>query len=142
STSAANTAPPKALIVPHAGYIYSGSVAASAYAHLASRRAVIRRVVLIGPSHRVPLKGIAVPQADAFATPLGEIPIDRESRAESLAQPGVIAADAPHELEHSLEVQLPFLQTLLDDFVLLPLVAGAAQPELVAATLARAWGGE
>jgi AmmeMemoRadiSam system protein B len=142
SASAANSAPPKALIVPHAGYIYSGSVAASAYAHLASRRSVVRRVVLIGPSHRVYLSGIAVPQADAFATPLGEIPIDRESRTESLAQAGVISSDAPHELEHSLEVQLPFLQMLLDDFVLLPLVAGVARPELVAATLARAWGGE
>jgi AmmeMemoRadiSam system protein B len=142
STSATSAARPKALIVPHAGYIYSGSVAASAYAHLASRRSVIRRVVLIGPSHRVYLNGIAVPQVDAFTTPLGEIPIDHDARTESLAQAGVIASDTPHELEHSLEVQLPFLQTLLDDFVLLPLVAGAAQPALVAATLARAWGGE
>src|SRR5512138_108873 len=139
--SATNVAP-KALIVPHAGYVYSGSVAAAAYAQLVARRSAIRRVVLIGPSHRVYLNGIAVPQTNAFATPLGEIPIDRQSRAELLEQAGVIASDAPHELEHSLEVQLPFLQTILDDFVLLPLVAGLAAPELVAATLARAWSGE
>ncbi|HET9446959.1 MAG TPA: AmmeMemoRadiSam system protein B [Steroidobacteraceae bacterium] len=133
-------ATPKALIVPHAGYIYSGGIAAAAYASVASLRQVVRRIVLIGPSHRVYLRGMAVPAARAFATPLGEVEID-ESLKESLLQRGdVIEADAPHAQEHCLEVQLPFLQMLFDDFTLLPIVIGSATPEHVGATLAHAWG--
>lgn len=130
---------PKALIVPHAGYIYSGPVAAAAYATIEARRPAIRRVVLLGPSHRVYLHGIALPRWDAFATPLGEVPVDREWRSRLIASGDVMSADAPHAQEHALEVQLPFLQMLLGDFELLPLVAGAAQPEHVAAVLATVW---
>jgi len=135
-------APPKALIVPHAGYIYSGSVAASAYASIAARRSTIRRVVLLGPSHRAYLHGIAVPRSDAFETPLGLVAIDHERRAMLIASGEVMSADAPHAQEHSLEVQLPFLQMLLGSFELLPLVAGVAGPEHVAAVLDRVWGDE
>ena len=135
-------AQPLALIVPHAGYIYSGPVAAAAYATISTRRNSIRRVVVIGPSHRVLLRGIAVAQSDAFATPLGRVAIDRDGRSALLARGDAIAADAPHALEHCLEVQLPFLQTLLEDFTLLPLVVGAATPQQVGAVLAAAWGGE
>lgn len=135
-------ASPQAMIVPHAGYIYSGSVAAAAYSLIALRRHEIRRVVLIGPSHRVYLRGIALPEADAFATPLGNIAIDREHRAMLLADGDVVSADAPHAQEHCLEVQLPFLQMILDDFTLLPLVVGAAAPRHVARVLASVWGSE
>ncbi len=133
-------APPKALIVPHAGYIYSGLVAGAAFAAISARRRTIRRVVLPGPSHRVYLHGIAIARADAFATPLGEVPVDREHRSMLIASGEVMSADAPHAQEHCLEVQLPFLQVLLDDFEILPLVAGVATPEHVAAVLARVWG--
>jgi AmmeMemoRadiSam system protein B len=133
---------PKALIVPHAGYIYSGRVAAAAYAAIAARRDTIRRVVLLGPSHRVYLHGIAVPRSDAFATPLGEIPVDAKRRHKLIASGEVMSADAPHAQEHSLEVQLPFLQMLLGEFELLPLVAGAAEPGHVAAVLDAVWGDE
>lgn len=135
-------AAPQAMIVPHAGYNYSGAVAAAAYSLIASRRHEIRRVVLIGPSHRVYLQGIAVPEADAFATPLGNIAIDREHKALLLAGGDVVSADAPHAQEHCLEVQLPFLQVILDDFTLLPLVVGAAAPQHVASVLASTWGSE
>jgi AmmeMemoRadiSam system protein B len=135
-------APAKALIVPHAGYVYSGSTAAAAYALVAERRARIRRVVLIGPSHRVYLRGGAVPRADAFATPLGTVRVDAELKAALLQCPDVIESDAPHALEHSLEVQLPFLQMLFDDFTLLPLVLGSASAVQVAAMLDVAWGAD
>lgn len=134
-------APPKALIVPHAGYIYSGGIAAAAYSQIAQCRSQIRRVVLIGPSHRVYLQGMAVPRAEAFQTPLGMVPIDRELKARALAHPQVVEADEPHAHEHCLEVQLPFLQTLLDDFTLLPVALGLAPPSAVAALLADVWGG-
>ena len=136
----ATVAPPKALIVPHAGYIYSGGIAAAAYATVASLRQTIRRIVLIGPSHRVYLRGMAVPTASSFATPLGNIAIDSELKTLLLQREDVVAADAPHAQEHSLEVQLPFLQLLFDDFTLLPLVLGSVAPEHVAAALAQAWG--
>ena len=132
--------PPKALIVPHAGYVYSGSVAAAAYAAIVARRDTLRRVVLLGPSHRVYLNGIAAPRTDAFATPLGDVEIDRDLRSQLIASGEVMAADTPHAQEHSLEVQLPFLQLLLKDFSLLPLVAGAATPDHVARVLALVWG--
>jgi AmmeMemoRadiSam system protein B len=134
--------PPKALIVPHAGYIYSGGIAAAAYAQIAQHRRVIRRVVLIGPSHRVYLRGMAVPTAEAFQTPLGVVPIDRELKGRVLAQAQVMEADEPHANEHCLEVQLPFLQVLLEDFTLLPLALGSVSPPSVATVLAEVWGGE
>ena len=123
---------PRALIVPHAGYVYSGAIAASAYRLLEPFAATIRRVVLLGPAHRVAFAGMAVPQAERFATPLGEIAIDDAARRKALALPGVTASDQPHAQEHSLEVQLPFLQSLLGDFSLLPVVVGEAPAALVA----------
>ncbi|MFQ5557899.1 MAG: AmmeMemoRadiSam system protein B [Acidimicrobiales bacterium] len=128
---------PRALIVPHAGYVYSGPIAASAYLRLRAARDTIRRVVLLGPSHRVPFDGIAASSAEAFATPLGTIPIDIEARSAVLEVPHVTVNDAAHAHEHSLEVQLPFLQTVLDDFRLLPLVVGTASPDQVAAVIDR-----
>ncbi len=133
---------PKALIVPHAGYPYSGAVAGCAYRLLRDTGAdSIRHVVLLGPSHRVPLRGLAVPGVDGFVTPLGVIPIDASGRQRlrTLGLAGI--SDAPHMSEHSLEVQLPFLQTVLGDFDLLPIVAGLAPAELVARTLEAAWNG-
>lgn len=136
------TAQPKAIIVPHAGYIYSGPVAASAYAQLLPLRNKIKRVILLGPSHRVPLHGIAAPTADFFSTPLGDIPIDREALAQiaNLTQVGYY--DDAHRLEHSLEVHLPFLQTVLSEFTLVPLVVGQTPPPQVAEVLKALWGDE
>jgi AmmeMemoRadiSam system protein B len=129
---------PKAIIAPHAGYVYSGPVAASAYASLAPLRGTIRRVVLLGPSHRVGFRGIAASSADVFRTPLGDIPLDREAAAECTeVVPALGYLDQAHEQEHSLEVHLPFLQKVLGEFRLLPLVVGQAQPEEVAAVLER-----
>ncbi len=133
---------PKALIVPHAGYVYSGPVAASAYALLAPVRASIRRVVLFGPTHRVPVRGLAVPSVAAFATPLGIVPLDRAAIAEAMQLPQVKAADGPHALEHSLEVQLPFLQAALDDFSLVPFAVGDASGGEVAEVMELLWGGD
>jgi len=133
--------PPKAMIVPHAGYIYSGPVAASAYATLLNRKQPIHRVVLIGPSHRVAFEGIAVATVNAFKTPLGRIPLMRDQLAELTNLPGVIAYDYPHSQEHCLEVQLPFLQVVLDEFELLPMVAGSASAEQVAVVIEALWDG-
>jgi AmmeMemoRadiSam system protein B len=133
---------PKAIIAPHAGYVYSGAIAGSAYAALASRRGEIERVVLLGPAHRVALRGLAAPEATAFATPLGEVPLDREALERVLALPQVCALDGPHALEHSLEVQLPFLQELLGGFALVPLVVGDASAAEVAEVLDLLWGGD
>jgi MEMO1 family protein len=133
---------PKALIAPHAGYVYSGPIAGSAYRALGAAAQEIERVVLVGPSHFVPLRGLAVPRAEAFETPLGVVPIDDEARRRVLSVPHVTAADAPHAREHSLEVQLPFLQTLLGEFRLLPLAAGDATAAEVAAALESLWDGE
>ena len=132
-------ASPKAMIVPHAGYIYSGPVAASAYATLAENRHTIRRVVLIGPDHRVGFQGIAAPSADWFETPLGRIPVDQQAID---ALEGVERFDRAHLLEHSLEVHLPFLQKTLDEFTLVPLVVGQAGAGEVAAVLEQLWGGD
>ncbi len=121
---------PEALIVPHAGYVYSGLTAAWAYASLRERS--IRQVVLFGPAHRVPFDGLALPSADAFATPLGEVRLDQRAMQQALTLPDVISFDAAHALEHSLEVQLPFLQTVLDDFTLLPFCVGRAEIDSVA----------
>ncbi len=134
------TAAPKALIVPHAGYIYSGPVAASGYALLAPYREQYRRVILLGPCHRVPVRGLALSSADAFRTPLGDVPLDKDSLAD-LDIAGVETFDASHRDEHSLEVHLPFLQTVLSDFSVVPIVVGDASPELVARVLDTLWGG-
>jgi AmmeMemoRadiSam system protein B len=134
--------PPKALIAPHAGYIYSGPIAASAYARLATVASLISKVVLLGPSHRVPFYGLAVSEADYFRTPLGDIPIDRRTIQALEALPQVVRLEAAHAQEHSLEVQLPFLQVVLHDFELVPLVVGDASGDQVAQVLAKAWGGE
>lgn len=134
--------PPKALIVPHAGYIYSGAVAASAYARLAELRDRIRRVVLLGPTHRVYVRGLALPDADRFATPLGDIPLDRDGMQRLSGLPQVSFSAAAHQMEHSLEVQLPFLQQALGDFQLLPLAVGEATAAEVADVLEAVWGGD
>ena len=107
---------PKALVVPHAGYIYSGAVAARAYDELVPARGLVKRVVLLGPTHRVAVKGLAASSASAFATPLGAVRIDAEAFALVRGLPQVVVSDAAHALEHSLEVQLPFLQRMLGDF--------------------------
>ena len=134
---------PKLLITPHAGYEYCGAVAARAYALLGRRRdTLIRRVVLLGPAHRVAIGGLAAPEADAFETPLGEIPLDLAALAGLDDLPQVIRSDRVHEREHSLEVQLPFLQMLLGSFTLVPLVVGDAGAEDVAQVLERLWGGD
>jgi AmmeMemoRadiSam system protein B/AmmeMemoRadiSam system protein A len=132
---------PKAIIVPHAGFIYSGPIAASAYARLAPARYTITRVVLIGPAHRVAFSGIAVSTADGFDTPLGRIPVDKPAVARIATLPGVGGLDQAHAQEHSLEVQLPFLQAALDYFMLVPMVAGNVDPDQVADVLDALWGG-
>ena len=132
---------PKALIAPHAGYIYSGAVAASAYAHLGAVREQIRRVVLLGPAHRIPFRGIALSSTETFETPLGDVAIDQNGIAAIADLPQVQTLDEAHRLEHSLEVQLPFLQEALEDFKLVPLLVGEASPESVAEILERLWGG-
>jgi len=133
--------PPKVLIVPHAGYVYSGPMAARAYVQLERVRDTIRRVVLLGPVHRVPVRGLALPGSEAFATPLGEIDIDREALAALKPLRQVVVSAAAHALEHSLEVQLPFLQSVLGPFRLLPLAVGDASPGEVAQVLDTLWGG-
>ncbi len=132
---------PKALIAPHAGYIYSGAVAASAYATLAPLRRCIQRVVLLGPAHRVAVKGLAVSSADVFRTPLGDVPLDRHTVARALTLPQVHSDDNAHAQEHSLEVHLPFLQNVLDNFSLVPLVVGMASADEVAEVIDLLWGG-
>jgi hypothetical protein len=132
---------PKALVVPHAGYIYSGPVAARAYDELGPARGIVRRVVLLGPVHRVPVRGLAVPGATAFATPLGEVPIDSAAVRAVQDLPQVVESDPAHALEHSLEVQLPFLQKVLGEFSLVPFAVGTASAEEVAQVIERLWGG-
>ena len=132
---------PKALIVPHAGYLYSGPIAASAYAQLLPARDQVQRVVLLGPSHYVAVKGLATSSATAFATPLGIVPVDVEAVRQARTLPQVRELDEAHEQEHSIEVQLPFLQTVLGDFALVPLAVGEATPEEVGEVLDTLWGG-
>lgn len=128
--SAPPGAPAKAIVAPHAGYVYSGPIAARAFRSLPQGA---RRVVLLGPSHYARLRGLAAPRAAAFATPLGTVPIE--------VPEGVRRDDMPHAREHSLEVELPFLQVALGEFSLVPLAVGTAPPAEVAAALALLWGG-
>jgi MEMO1 family protein len=132
---------PKALIAPHAGYVYSGRVAAAAFATLRDGAQTIMRVVLIGPAHYVHVRGIAAPTADAFETPLGRVAVDLEALSAVADLQFVVRSDAPHAPEHALEVELPFLQTLLSSFQVVPLVVGDATPQDVAHVLGRLWGG-
>jgi MEMO1 family protein len=128
--------PLAAVVAPHAGYRYSGAVAAAAYAQVAGASAAVPRVVLLGPAHSWPLEGMAVPSVDAFATPLGAVRVDDDARTAVGALPGVTVDDRPHDGEHSLETQLPFLQRVLgSEVVVLPVLVGRTQPESVAAVL-------
>jgi AmmeMemoRadiSam system protein B len=131
----------KALIVPHAGYIYSGAIAASGYAHIAGLRGRIERVILLGPAHRVAVRGLAVPSVAGFATPLGSVELDREAIRGLTGHPTVRISDAVHATEHSLEVHVPFLQHLLGNFSLVPLAVGEATGAEVADVMEQLWGG-
>jgi MEMO1 family protein len=133
--------PPKAIIAPHAGYLYSGPIAGRAYARLRTARGRVTRVVLLGPAHFVAVAGLAVSAADRWVTPLGPVEIDDAARRAVLEVPGVIAADEPHAPEHSLEVHLPFLQRVLGSFQLVPILVGRTTPDSVAAVLDSVWGG-
>jgi AmmeMemoRadiSam system protein B/AmmeMemoRadiSam system protein A len=133
--------PPKAIIVPHAGYVYSGSVAGSGYALLRELRGTIDRVVLLGPAHTVSFQGLAASGADVFETPLGPVPVDIAAVSDLLRLPHVQVLDEAHAREHSLEVHLPFLQESLGDFQLIPLVVGQATPAQVSEVLEAVWGG-
>jgi AmmeMemoRadiSam system protein B len=133
--------PPKAVIAPHAGYIYSGPIAASAFAPLRGCARMKARVILIGPAHYAWVPGIAAPTVDAFETPLGSVPLDHAALAAISDLPFVLRDDAAHMPEHALEVELPFLQSVLADFSLVPLLVGDATPEQVARVLERLWGG-
>lgn len=133
---------PKVLIAPHAGHVYSGAVAATGYRLWEKNPDSVRRVILLGPSHRVWFRGLAFPSVETFLTPLGAIPIDRTACEAIRALPHVIENDQPHAQEHSLEVHLPFLQSVLRDFSLVPIVVGEANPAEVAEVLDALWGGD
>jgi MEMO1 family protein len=131
---------PEALIAPHAGYVYSGEVAAAAFATLRDARGT-DRVVVIGPAHYIPVAGVAVPTADAFETPLGRVQVDRQALAAIADLPFVTPSDNAHAPEHALEVELPFLQSVLGSFTIVPLLVGDADPRQVAEVIRRLWGG-
>lgn len=135
--------PPKAIVAPHAGYVYSGPIAGTAYATITPLRGTVERVVLLGPAHRVPLRGMAVPSVDAFDSPLGPVPVDEEARRLARACDGVVIDDRPHAGEHSLEVHLPFLQRVLgtEGWKVLPVVVGHARATDVACVIEELWGG-
>ena len=133
---------PKAIVAPHAGFVYSGPVAASVYARLKNRNHNIERVILLGPSHKVGFYGIAASSAEFYETPLGQIPIDKKATEKIVRLPQVNILDKAHAGEHSLEVHLPFLQILLDEFLLVPLVVGVTKPVDVSEVLEELWGGD
>jgi AmmeMemoRadiSam system protein B len=137
-----DTTQPKALIVPHAGYVYSGAAAATGFARLLPFKQLIKQIVLLGPSHRVGFTGLAVSDAHFYQTPLGDIPIDRPAIDKLLMLPQVSLIEQAHTQEHSVEVQLPFLQEILDDFTLVPIVVGDASTESVSEVLETLWGNE
>jgi len=141
ATSNDQDEPVKAIIAPHAGYIYSGPIAANAYIQLQKNASTIKRVILLGPCHRVAVRGIATSSAAEFTTPLGNIPIDRALTEQLESLPQVNCSDIAHQQEHSLEVHLPFLQTLLTDFTLVPLVVGECPANEVVQVLKMLWGG-
>jgi AmmeMemoRadiSam system protein B len=132
----------KALIVPHAGYVYSGGTAARGYRLLEHRRESINRVVLLGPAHRAYLEGMAVPSVDAFTTPLGDVRLDKDALDRVIELPGMQVSDAAHAGEHSLEVHLPFLQVVLSDFRIVPIVIGVCDPGDVEGVIEALWGGD
>lgn len=134
--------PPKILIAPHAGYVYSGAVAAHAHALLAPWRRLVRRVVLLGPAHRVAIRGIAASAATAFDTPLGAMPVDVDAVAHAIEMPDTCIHEAAHAREHAIEVQLPFLQVVLEAAAIVPLLVGLAEPPSVARLMRHLWGGE
>jgi len=133
---------PKAVVSPHAGFVYSGPIAGTAFKPLAGMAAKIRRIVMLGPPHRMPVKAFCVPAARAFRTPLGDVPLDPEFMRVVRAHPGVEVDDAPHRQEHGIEVQLPFLQQVLGNFTLVPILVGGVAPAEVDALLAKLWGGD
>lgn len=133
---------PKAVIAPHAGYVYSGPIAASAYARFSPARDAIKRVILLGPSHYVAFRGLATARAEAWTTPLGAVPVDPDGVRRATALPQVSIRDDAHDREHSLEVHLPFLQVVLGEFKIVPLVVGEAEDDEVAQVLETLWGGD
>ena len=137
----ADAPPPKAIIAPHAGYVYSGPTAAAAYAEVARARTTVERVVLLGPCHALPIHGLALPGGSALATPLGDVPLDEEGVRVAHGLRPVFMLPKAHDGEHSLEVHLPFLQVVLDDFTIVPMVVGDPEPERVAEVLDALWGG-
>ena len=132
---------PKAIVAPHAGYVYSGPVAARAYAAVLPLRGTVERVVLLGPAHRVPLAALAAPTADAFATPLGPVPVDTAARDRVVGAGLVVTSDEAHAREHSLEVHLPFLQVALGDVAVLPLTVGNVAAAAASDVIERVWDG-
>lgn len=132
---------PKAVIAPHAGFMFSGGVAATAYRQLAPAASEVERVIILGPAHFVPIEGLAAHSASHFATPLGDVPVDREALEAALALPEVHVDDRAHAREHSLETQLPFIQRVLGNVAIVPLVVGRATPAQVAQVLGALWGG-
>jgi hypothetical protein len=143
--AAARPAPgpaPKALIAPHAGYVYSGPVAAHAYARLRPVADAIHRVVLLAPAHRYPFSGLAFPEAGELLTPLGRVTVDRAALESVADLPQVRQIDRAFDGEHALEVHLPFLQAVLPAFSVVPFIVGDATAAEVAEVLDRLWGGE
>ena len=132
---------PRAVIAPHAGYVYSGPIAASLYASLLEISHRIKKIILLGPSHRMAFHGLALPESDIFVTPLGEIPIDTELAKQISHFPQVSIQEKAHTSEHSLEVQLPFLQKVFSSFTLLPMTVGQTSPEEIAEVLHEIKGG-
>lgn len=135
-------APPKAIVAPHAGYVYSGPIAGTAYAQLAMHAESISRVLMLGPSHRIPFAGLAYSAAETFLTPLGPVAVDRSALEAVADLPQVRQFEAPFEGEHCLEVQLPFLQSTLEEFRIVPFLVGDADTEEVAQVIERLWGGD
>ncbi|MCF7708878.1 MAG: AmmeMemoRadiSam system protein B [Verrucomicrobia bacterium] len=132
---------PKAVIAPHAGYVFSGPVAGSAFAPWIREADKTKRVVLIGPSHKVSFRGLGLSTVSKFETPMGDVAVDHDADTELLKLPQVTEHDMAHSMEHSLEVELPFLLKLFDDFKVLPLVVGKAEPREISEVLKMLWGG-
>jgi hypothetical protein len=133
--------PAKAYVLPHAGYMYSGATAALGYAELERRRGAVSRVVLLGPTHRVPVNGLALPDAQRLLTPLGSVPVAALEPELRSTVPQIVDSAEVHEHEHSLEVHLPFLQKALGDVEVVPLAVGRAEPDVVADVIEALWGG-